>query len=337
MIAQYLSRMARTSPRFSLLLRISVFNLFQHRQLTMTSSPIKNVAIIGAGRNIGKSTIKALVAENFVVTGLTRDSSKAVLPQGVRHIKTDYSRESLLSALSGQDAVISTVSRVVPGDALAFQKTIIDVAIAAGVKVFIPSEYGIDTSDPAAATYIPFLEDKIESLNFLKTQQDKISWTAIVTGAMFDWGLNIPGFGGLNVQARTATIFDGGDIPFEATNLDQVGRAIAKSLKNHDLTKNQYVYVNNFTVTQNEVLRALEQATGESFEVSYGTVDGLWQDGAKQVKEGQPFGVLSMIAGAVYGKGGLANFSSTKGLWNEKLGLPQENLGEFLEVYLSKA
>ncbi|KAH7129446.1 hypothetical protein B0J13DRAFT_564088 [Dactylonectria estremocensis] len=303
----------------------------------MTSSLIKNVAIIGAGGNVGKSTIKALLAEDFVVTGLTRDSSKAVLPQGVRQIKTDYSRESLLSALSGQDAVVSTVGSVVPGEALAFQKTIIDVAVAAGVRVFIPSEYGIDTSDPTAATYIPFLKDKIDSLNYLKTKEDKISWTAIISGGMFDWGLNIPGFGGWNVQARTATIFDGGDIPFEATNLDQVGRAIAKSLKNHDLTKNQYVYVNSFTVTQNDVLKALEKATGASFEVSHETVDGLWQDGATQVKDGNPFGVLSMIAGSVYGKGGLANFSATKGLWNEKLGLPQENLGEVLKTYLSKA
>ncbi|KAH7122990.1 hypothetical protein EDB81DRAFT_913081 [Dactylonectria macrodidyma] len=302
----------------------------------MTSS-IKSVAIIGAGGNVGKSTIKALLAEDFVITGLTRDSSKAVLPQEVRHIKTDYSRESLLSALNSQDAVISTVGSVVPGEALAFQKTIIDVAIAAGVKVFIPSEYGIDTSDPTAATYIPFLKDKIESLNYLKANQDKISWTAIITGGMFDWGLNIPGFGGWNVQARTATIFDGGDIPFEATNLDQVGKAIAKSLKNHNLTKNQYVYVNSFTVTQNEVLKALEAATGDSFEVSHGTVDDLWQDGATQVKDGQPFGVLSMVAGSVYGKGGLANFSVTKGLWNEKLGLRQENLDEFLEGYVSKA
>lgn len=40
---------------------------------------------------------------------------------------------------------------------------------------------------------------------------------------------------------HTATIFDRGDILFEATNLDQGGRALAKCLKNPDLPRNKYV------------------------------------------------------------------------------------------------
>jgi putative NADH-flavin reductase len=302
----------------------------------MSQSSIKNVLVIGASGNVGKSTIKALLDENFSVTGLTRESSKATLPANVKHIKTDYSAASLLEAFKEQDAVISTLSSIVPGDTLSLQTAMIEVAIEAGVKVFVPSEFGIDTSDHAASTYITFLKDKLDTVDYLKTQQDKISWTAIVSGAMFDWGLNIPGFGGFDVAARTATLFDGGDIPYEATTLDQVGRAIAKSLKHSELTKNQYVYVNSFTVTQNEVLGALEKATGETFNVSHGTVEGVWQDGAAQVKNGQMMGVLSMLAGAVYGKGGLANFSVTKGLWNEKLGLSEEDLNAFVETYVNE-
>jgi hypothetical protein len=61
----------------------------------------------------------------------------------------------------------------------------------------------------------------------------------------------------------------------------------------------------------------------------------LWNDGAAKVKEGQGLGVLGMIAGAVYGKGHLAQYFSTKGLWNEKLGLPQEDLTEFLQKYVT--
>ena len=301
----------------------------------MASSTIKNVLVIGGGGNVGKSTIKALLDESFTVAGLTRESSKATLPEGVKHIKTDYSEASLIDSFKGQDAVVSTVGSIVPGEGLALQHTIVKAAIAAGVKVFVPSEYGIDTSDPKSAIYIPFLKDKIETLDYLRTQQDKISWTAIISGGMFDWGLNIPGYAGWNIDARTATIYDGGDIPYEATNLDQVGKAIAKSLKNPELTRNQYVYVNSFTVTQNQVLEALEKTTGEKFTVSHGTVDGLWQGGADQVKEGNVYGVLPMIAGSVYGKGGLGNYSVTQGLWNDKLGLPQEDLDEAVKTYLA--
>ncbi|KAK0618804.1 hypothetical protein DIS24_g11510 [Lasiodiplodia hormozganensis] len=301
----------------------------------MTSSPIKKVLVIGPTGNVGKSTVKALLNENFHVTGLTRESSTATLPPGVQHLKTDFTPSSLARAFANQDAVISTISSITPAGALSLQTSLIDAAIAAGVKIFVPSEYGIDTSSRSAADYVPFLADKIATVDYLKAQQDRISWVAVITGSMFDWGLEIPGFGGWNVAARTATIYDGGDIPYEATNLDQVGRAIARSLRKHEMTRNQYVYVNSFTVTQNEVLRALERATGEKFSVAQGTVEELWQGGAAKVKEGQPVGVLDMIAGAIYGKGGLAHYSATKGLWNEKLGLQQENLDEFLGNYVA--
>lgn len=296
---------------------------------------IKNVLVVGASGNVGKSTVKALLEENFQVTGLTRESSQATLPDGVKHLKSDYSDPSLVDAFRGQDAVICTISSIIPGDALASQKTLINAAITAGVKVFCPSEFGVDTSNRSASTYIPFLIDKIETMDHLKTQEDKISWTAVITGCMFDWGLRTPGFAGWNISARTATIFDNGDIYFEATTLDQVGRALAKCLKNHQITRNQYIYVNSFTTTQNEILKALEQTTGDKFTVSKGSVDELWNNGATKAKEGQKLGVLGMLAGAIYGKGHLAQFSSVQGLWNEKLGLPQEDLNEVLRDFIA--
>lgn len=251
-------------------------------------------------------------------------------------VKSDYSASSLREAFKGQNAVISTLSSTVPGS-LDLQKSLIDAAIAAGVAIFVPSEYGVDTSDRAAPNFIPFLAEKIAILDYLKERQDKISWIALITGSLFDWGLRIPGFGGLDVGARTVTIYDGGDVPYEATNLDQVGRAIAKSLGRPELTRNQYVYVNSFTVTQNEVLRGLERLTGEKFAVSQSTVGDLWQGGAAQLKEGRPQGLLAMIAGTIYGKGGLANYSATKGLWNERIGLAQEDLGETLKSLIARA
>ncbi|KAK1580464.1 NmrA-like family protein [Colletotrichum navitas] len=295
----------------------------------MALSHIKNVLVVGASGSVGGPTVKALLEENFQVTGLTRQSSSATLPEGVRHLTTDFSEASLLEAFRNQDAVVSAVTSS-QSDALMLQKTLVDAAIAARVKVFVPSEYGIDTADGTAPKYVPALADKIEVVKYLKERQDKISWTAIVTGAIFDWGLNLPGFGGLNVTARTVTIFDGGDIPFDATNLDQVGKAIAKTLKRPDLTRNQHVYVNSFTATQNKVLAALEKATGDKFAVSQGSVE----EGAAQLEQGQPLGILAMIAGALYGKGGLAYFSTTKGLWNERLALPQEDLDEFIGNYI---
>ncbi|KAF2795565.1 NAD(P)-binding protein [Melanomma pulvis-pyrius CBS 109.77] len=297
---------------------------------------IKTVAVLGANGNVGSSTIKALLEEGFQVTGLVRKSSTATVPEGAKRVEVDLSDASLLEAFKNQDAVVSTISSITPGGALSLQKSFIDAAIAANVQIFIPSEFGIDTADPSASRYVPFIEDKIEIADYLRRNQSKISWAAFITGSVFDWGLNIPGFGGWNIADRSVTVFDGGDIPYEATTLRQVGKAIAKGLKAPELIKNKYVYVNSFTVNQNQVLKAIESAVGEKFTVSKGAVEDLWQSGATQVKEGDPFGVLGMIAGAIYGKGNLANYSATKGLWNEKLGLPHEDLAEVLHKYLAQ-
>ncbi|POS74870.1 NmrA-like family protein [Diaporthe helianthi] len=302
----------------------------------MSGSTIKKVVVVGASGNVGKATLKALSEDGFQVTGLSRSNPGDSVPAGVKFITSDYSATSFLQAFQGQEAVISTLSSSSPG-ALDLQKTVIDAAIAAGVKTFFPSEFGGDTSDRSSPDFVPFLAGKIEILDYLKERQDKISWVALVTGSLFDWGLRIPGFGGWDLGARTVTIYDGGDIPYEATTLDQVGRAIAQSLKNPELTRNQFVYVNSFTVTQNQVLRSLEAATGEKFTVSHSTVEDLWQGGAAQLKKGQEFGVIAMIAGAFYGKGGISYYSANKGLWNKKIGLAQEDLDEVLKSLVAES
>lgn len=300
----------------------------------MSDSTVRNVVVVGASGNVGRSTVKALTEDGFQVTGLSRSSPGDGVPAEVKFITSDYSAASFLEAFKGQDAVISTLSSTEPG-ALDLQKTLIDAAITAGVKTFFPSEFGVDTSDRSSPDFVPFLAGKIEILDYLRVRQDKISWVALITGSLFDWGLKIPGFGGWNLGERTVTIYDGGDTPYEATTLDQVGRAIAKSVKSPELTQNQFVYVNSFTVTQNKVLESLETATGEKFTVSHSTLDDLWQGGAAQVKEGQAMGLLPMIAATAYGKGGVANYSANRGLWNEKIDLAQENLDEVLKSFVS--
>ena len=62
-------------------------------------------------------------------------------------IRANYdSAKSLKAAFQGQDAVISLVG----GTALGDQNKLIDAAIAAGVKRFLPSEYGSDTTNNCA-------------------------------------------------------------------------------------------------------------------------------------------------------------------------------------------
>ncbi len=97
---------------------------------------------------LGSAVVDQLAAAGFAVTVLTRNrSSLKDLPSGIEAVEVDYnSVESLANALRGQDVIVTTTS----AEALSNQKPIIDAAIAAGVKRFIPSDFGSFTHDPEA-------------------------------------------------------------------------------------------------------------------------------------------------------------------------------------------
>lgn len=160
-------------------------------------------------------------------------------------------------------------------------------------------------------------------------------------GAFFDWALEKPGLLGFDIPGRKATIYDDGNERFEATNLAQIGAAVAASLtpEHYDETANTYIFVNSFSVTQNEVLSELEKAIGSHFTVEKANGKEAGDAALEELKIALRDGVLEDVGGALYPKGALPlimcalvagygglNRYREKGLWNGKLGLPEERL-----------
>ena len=304
------------------------------------SPPIKNVIIIGATGYIGQPILSALISSGFTVSALTRSSSNSTFkfPDNVAVHKTDYSIPSLLQAFKNQDAVVSAIG----GFSTSQQVAILDAAVAAGVKRFVPSEYGVDSSLPDVEYFVPLIKGKKDTIAYLKEKETSgLSWTAICVGAFFDGTFRTPGSMGWDVPRRKALIFDGGNNEYEATNLDQIARTVAAvlSTKNWEHTKNEFVYINPFTVTQNQVLAALEKVSGEKFKIQHAEVAQLSERSLERIKspdtslvkgdvydEAFPSAHFGSIVAAIYGHGGFNNYSKTRGLWNEKLGLPKEDL-----------
>jgi hypothetical protein len=106
-----------------------------------------------------------------------------VPPAGTTVHHTDYSEPSLLLAFKGQDAVVNTITM----PEFEEQKKMIDVAVLAGVKRFIPAEFGIDTSKEETVEIMTFLKVKPRIIQYLRSIQDRITWTGIITGPFFDW------------------------------------------------------------------------------------------------------------------------------------------------------
>jgi hypothetical protein len=229
----------------------------------------------------------------------------------------------LKEAFQGQDAVISLVGGMALGD----QDKLIDAAIAAGVKRFVPSEYGSNTLDERARAIVPIFDAKFETVKYLRSKEKEISWTGIVTGAFFDWGLKV-GFLGFDGQSRTVTLFDDGEAVFSSTNLNQIGVATVNALKNADLTKNQHVYISGFQTTQKEILAAAEKTTGAKWTVNKVNVKEHIEQGRAKLQSGDHSGIMYLIQGATFGKEHQLGDLSSSGLWNEKLSVPKEDLEE---------
>ena len=153
-------------------------------------------------------------------------------------------------------------------------------------------------------------------------------------------------------STRSATIFGSGDQVYEATNVIQVARAVAATLTHADITANQYIYINSFTLTQNRVLAALEKASGDTWSVSHVSVKELGETSLGRTKDSEksgkmspmgayPDGVPELITAAIYGfrpEGAVSlnDFEGTAKVWLEKLGLQEESLEDTIKKVLAK-
>lgn len=289
---------------------------------------IKTVTLLGADGRLGPAVLTALIAANFKVQVLKRESSKSATkyPSGVieTRIPDDFSPSSLESALKGQDAVIVTI----PGTNTSLQKKLADAAVKAGVTRFIPADFGsVDSDSQRAREWVPLYIDKYELRQYLQTLSEKnktFSWTALVCGHFFDYD---PLWLHIDIPNRKADILDAGDIPASACTMATIGLATANILTkaSDERTKNTSLYIQSFCATQMEIIRSFERATGEKFELK--RIDGMVfaQEKMKEMKRGNKAATEDVVwvLGAYE-----ADWRQMKGFANELLGLKEESLDD---------
>ena len=247
-------------------------------------SAIKNVALIGAAGGFGPTVLNKVVASGvFTVTVLRREGSKSTYPAGITVVDVDFeSPDALKAALAGQDAVISLVG--VPG--LAAQTQVIDAAIAAGVKRFIPSDFGSDLDNPLARK-LPVFAHKVQVADYLaeKSRETALTYTLVSNAAFLDWGLERHFL--LNTADYKPALYDGGNTIFSATTLDSVGDAVVSILKHPEETKNRRVYIENIKISQNRLLALAQQvAPGKPWLPQQVSIDAIVKEADEKLAKG---------------------------------------------------
>ncbi|MCJ1462475.1 hypothetical protein MMC07_001077 [Pseudocyphellaria aurata] len=297
-------------------------------------SSIKNVIIVGAGGKLGPNLLSAFDADpSFIVSVLARQSSKSTFPSHIKvhRVGDAYLQAELLEALKGQDAVISTI-----GSAHAIQQNaIIDAAIQAGVKRFVPSEFSSDTHNSNAVAILPeYFKGKLETVDYLKgKEKEGLTWTAFVTGPFFEWATQ-SGFLGFNLKEHKATILNHGNDRWSTSTFSAVGSAVKNAMLIPEKTANKYLYVGSFTISQNELLASFEKATGAQWEVTHLDAEIEKEIAVEKKSQGDYGGFVSLQRYIICVDGHGGNFLDYRENARELLSLPKQNLDEVVEGIL---
>jgi nucleoside-diphosphate-sugar epimerase len=307
------------------------------------SNHIENVLILGASGSVGAPILDALLAESsFHVTIVSRATSSASFPSHIPVIKISdaFTTEELTAAFKGQDAVVVALSTgpATSGgkDGLVFR--LIDAALAAGVKRFIPSEFGTNNLDPRARAFAPTYDRKGEMLEYLiktcKNSQGKMTWSSISCGSWLDWALDPSKSGnflGIDVKGKKAIVYDSGTNRFAITSSKNTGLAVAKALLNPAMTANKQMFLCDLSASTRQIVSALEAEMKAKFLVEEKQSGPEIRKLRQQLDAGDlnatyPLLAISFCADVDIG----CNFEAEQEVWNTKLGLPKVTLEEMV-------
>ncbi|OIW35401.1 NAD(P)-binding protein [Coniochaeta ligniaria NRRL 30616] len=302
---------------------------------------IENVAVVGAGGQIGRHiTEQLLKTGKHTVTAITRRDSTAKLPQGVKVEPVNYADQaSIVAALRGQQFLVITLSVFAPPDT---HSRLVRAAAEAGIPYVLPNWFGGD----------PF-EDRLVNETHLgamkAAQQAEIeslgisAWIALCCGFWYEFSLaGGPDRYGFDFKERSVVFFDEGTVAINTTTWPQCGRAVAGLLSLKELpddaedkspTVSQFangiVYTSSFRISQREMFESVKRVTG--------TTDSDWtitkepslkryQEAVEAMKKGD----RSAFARQLYTRSFFADsnndYESKRGLHNDLFGLPREDL-----------
>ncbi|KEQ99115.1 hypothetical protein AUEXF2481DRAFT_36414 [Aureobasidium subglaciale EXF-2481] len=316
---------------------ISNFNPHTDSIITLNmTSFIKKVAIVGASGNMGSHTINELLRlGNHEVTALTRKGSNLSVPPAVNIIEVDYDDISnLTEALKGQDFLMITLSVTAPDH---IHSNLVSAAGAAGIKYVMPNAYGFDFTNPDVVADIP-VASKVYSY-FPQIEELGMSHFSLVCSFWYEWSLGIGDLYGIDIREKKATFFDDGKTVINTSTWEQCGRAVAKILSlpveggdnSLEAYKNKSFYISSFRVSQRDMLDSVHRVLGTSdadWEIGYQPSKERYAKGMEAMKTGDRTAFAKAMYSRVFYPDGSGDYQSRRGLDNEVLGLPTEELDE---------
>ncbi|KAL5514228.1 hypothetical protein ACEPAG_2316 [Sanghuangporus baumii] len=242
----------------------------------------QSVLIIGATGRTGSSIVNGLLENgNFVVIAGTRPSSaskpqaEALKSRGVEIRIIDlenWTVDQIADSLKGVDTVISTIFFAeVPR-----QKLLADACKTAGVKRFVPDDWGTACVRGVRQLYDQKLaiRDYAKDIGIGYTFID-VGWWMQITPPFTDIQSASP----VRKKAMTSCI-GSGNVKCAVTDNRDIGKFVARIISD-DRTLNQYVFCWTQEVTLNETIALAERVSGSKIDIENVSADEM----AKLIKD----------------------------------------------------
>jgi len=135
---------------------------------------------------------------------------------------------------------------------------------------------------------------------------------------------------GFDLDAKKATIFNDGKGKWSTTTFDSIGLAVKNAMLIPDKTANKYLYVDSWTLSQNDILASLEKATGTKWDATHVDAEEQKNEGFAKMASGDFSGAMSLIRyiNTIEGHGG--NYATYNESANESLSLPKLDLDKVI-------
>lgn len=216
--------------------------------------------------------------------------------------------EELAEKLKGYDVVISVLGSNTPKLLSVGQKKLVEAAIQAGIKWFIPSEFGFDYANiPEISLFGDEYIAKIETRKTLK--ESKMKWTIVPCGMGMNFILYPGTTAGIDFKNKIITAPGSFDYKLTLTSLEDLAALLALIVLHPEETQNKTIYLAGDTVSWDDIAKICEKLSGSKFERKVVDIKQL----REKLKEYKDFFDLRRVACA-----STIIVSGQKGVWWDK-------------------
>lgn len=207
---------------------------------TSSATHVQRALLLGGSGTAGTHIARAFLLPEYVprvqlsilsrkktatVTGPKKVALEGFVKQGAKIVYGDLSTSTdaeLVQVFSGQDVIVSAVG----SEQLSAQTRYITAAKSAGVKWFVPSEFGGDSQAVGRGSLVSLYDTKIDVQAALKASG--LDYTIVNSGAFSEYILSP--FSGLDLANNTLTAQGSPQVSFNTTPLTEVGRQTADAI-----------------------------------------------------------------------------------------------------------